>query len=114
MCYKLSAESLVLNYFRATQSSSISISKLNDLSKQIIKQCNSGIQIESSKEDIIAAVNRHNDLLAYNGNTISASDIKAVAEQCNKHNTNIGVPGLVRERCNTVFGCDALGIQLAR
>lgn len=98
MCYTLSAEKILLNYFAETRKISISVDKLSDLSDKIAEACSYGILINMDRDAIGFAVSHFSDILSIEDGIIS------LKEQDNFYIANLNIinrdiPNFVREKC---------------
>lgn len=98
MCYTLSAEKILLNYFAETHKASISVDRLSDLSDKIAQACSYGILINMDRDAIGAAVSHFPDIFSWEEGVIS------LKEQDNFYIANLSIinrdmPDFVREKC---------------
>lgn len=67
MCYKLSAELILLNYFaKRRNKKSISFQELNEISEKILKKCNYSIITDITLDQIERAIQKRHDVLQLN------------------------------------------------
>jgi predicted nucleotidyltransferase len=67
MCYKLSAELILLNYFaNRRDKKSISFQELNEISKEILEKCNYSIITDITLDQIERAIQKRHDVLQLN------------------------------------------------
>lgn len=98
MCYTLSAEKILLNYFAETHKGSISVDRLSDLSDKIAQACSYGILINMDRDAIGSAVSHFSDILSLEDGVIS------LKERDNFYIANLSIinreiPDFVREKC---------------
>lgn len=71
MCYILSSEKLLLNYFATNRDrKSISIFNLNNLASRIITSCENGIIVNTSRNSIDTALAKRSNLFKQSGDKI--------------------------------------------
>lgn len=98
MCYTLSAEKILLNYFAESCQKSISVDRLSDLSDKIAKACSYGILIKMDRDAIGSAVSHFPDIFSLEDGVIS------LKEEDNFYIANLSIinrdmPAFVREKC---------------
>lgn len=74
MCYILSTEKVILNYFAKSKKERIKLSDLNEYSSKIVKSCKNGIIIQLSRDTIDDAINQRSDIFEFHNEEIVLID----------------------------------------
>lgn len=106
MCYKISTETIIINYFAETTKDTLSFYELGHITSKIKKASNYGILAETNAESLKTAVTLHNNIFE-----LEPTYIKLVSN-CENIKTKIlslkkaqdfGIPDDVKSLCHQVF-----------
>jgi hypothetical protein len=103
MCYTLSAEKILLNYFASRhQSNKISFEEISSISCKIVKKCNNSILAKTSIDDIEDAVFNRTNVLELDGASVVLKNSNiSIFEHIDI--VNQAMPEFVKENCIAVF-----------
>ena len=103
MCYTLSAEKILLNYFVSNQQiNKISFEEISSISCKIVKKCNNSILVKTSIDDIEDAVFNRTDVFELDGASVVLKNSNiSIFEHMDI--VNQAMPEFVRESCIEVF-----------
>lgn len=108
MCYHLSTDRILLNYFANSKKQTITLGSLNDLAGEIIKKCYNGITVKTDRDTIGKVVSSMPDVFSMRDHTIYLVNRNSFAIK-NIKLFNENMPGPVRERC--IKACKDYGNQ---
>jgi hypothetical protein len=98
MCYVLSAEKILFNYFAQSNQDKISFNDLNDLSCKIIRECKNGIVVRINKDEIENVILKRPTVFAVRGSFILLIDKDYILVR-NVNILNRNMPQEVWEKC---------------
>jgi hypothetical protein len=100
MCYALSAEKILLNYFAAKpESIEISFEEISNLSCRIVRECQNSIITRISIDDIEYAVTKREETFQLRGASVVVKD-KSLFKYIDL--LNQAMPDMVAEKCKKV------------
>lgn len=100
MCYTLSADKILLNYFAETKETSISVDRLNQISVIVMKACEDGILTHIDRDTVRIAVDTLSDVLSFDEGVISIKKEDNLYLQ-NMNAVNRNIPAYVRSTMQT-------------
>lgn len=98
MCYTLSAEKIILNYFAHSDNQALSLSSLNDLAGEIIRKCYNGIMVHTNRDAVAVQISSMSDVLKLEDQEITLVNRNSFVLN-NISLINEDIPEAVRNKC---------------